>query len=222
MKPLLVVVAVLLALSACRAEPEPAADRAAAVRPSATSTENDRWPVEDRARADVDGDGATELLRIRAPRRFTRPYPVQVVAQHADGRTTVTPLVHQPFGGFWTPADIAGGRGQELFVMRETPRRLFTVLTWRDGRMVPMTTPASHPVSDDFDGRHVLAFWVEDGVLWGYRSIDRVHFNWDTVDVPATYAVRAWQWRSHGTDLRVLPQGRFCVDRDAPHDLDSC
>ncbi|MET0525471.1 MAG: hypothetical protein ABWZ91_11755 [Nocardioides sp.] len=222
MKPFLVVAAVLLALSGCRAEPEPVAARSSAARPAAPASENEHWAIHDRARADIDGDGTKEELRIRAPRRFARPYPVQVVVQHADGSTSVTPLPHQPFATFWIPADVGGESGQEVFVLREAPERLFTVLTWRAGRLVPLSTPPGRPVSDDFDGRHVRAFWAEDGTLWGYRSIDRVSFHWDWVDVPATYAVRAWQWRAQGTRLRVLPQGRFCVDRDAPHDLGSC
>lgn len=205
--------------SSSDAEPiRPAVVRATPLAPA----ENTRWPLEDRARADVDGDGTREQIRVRTAPGFAPPYVVQVVVEFAGGRTAVTVLDHQPFGTVFSAADIGAGPGEEVFLMRETPARLFTLLSWRGGGLTELGTPDRFPITDDFRDRRVNAFWVRDGVLWGSRSDIRVSFNWDTVEVPETYRVSTWQWRPYAGRTRVISQGHACVHRDRPHDLHAC
>ena len=72
--------------------------------------------------------------------------------------------------------------------MSELPLRIFTPLTWREGRLVPMTTPKGQPITDDYIHRHAHRWWVEDGHVISTRSDRRFHFGWDTVEDPARYA----------------------------------
>ncbi|GAA2140597.1 hypothetical protein GCM10009844_10360 [Nocardioides koreensis] len=181
--------------------------------------ENRAWPVETRSRADVDGDGQVERLRLRAPDLPGPRFPVQLVVERADGSRSVTGLVRQPLPGLYRSDDVDGRPGEEVLLMAEGNARAVTPLTWRDGRQVPMRTPPGFPLTDDYVHGHRSDWWVEDGHLVSTRSVRPFEFDWDTVEVPASYAVHAWRWTADGLDLQPRRRGLFCVRHDEPQRL---
>jgi hypothetical protein len=201
--------------------PAPAPSTAGSALPG-TGGERLGWPVTGRSRVDVDGDGVEERLRLRAREWPGRGDPLQVVVTFADGTTSVTDLVHQPFAAVFRSADIDRHPGAEVFLLREVPRRTFAVLTWRDGGLVEIRTPRGRPLTDDFQRKHAHRWWVEDGQVLSYVSEDPFHFGYDTVDTPATYAVRAQRWSVQGLRLTPYPMGRYCVRATAPERLRAC
>jgi hypothetical protein len=181
--------------------------------------ENHAWPVETRSRADVDGDGQAERLRLRTPDLPGPRFPAQVVVELADGSRSVIELADQPLPGLYESDDVDGTPGEEVLLMAEGNARAVTPLTWRDGRLVPMGTPADFPLTDDYVDGHRSDWWVEAGHLVSTRSVRPFEFDWDTVEVPASYAVHAWRWAADGLDLQPRRLGLFCVRHEEPRRL---
>jgi hypothetical protein len=174
-----------------------------------------------RSRADLDGDGARDEVRVREPDDL---HGIEVAVELAD-RTVVRPMPRtssldfQPF----EQADVDGFPGEELFVMHEIPVRTFSTLTWRDDRFVEIPAPPHRPLTDDYaPDVHARGWWVDGTRLVSYRSRVACDAGYDFVSCPARMQVDAQRWRVVDGRWRVEPLGRFCVASARPEHLMPC
>ncbi|MDO5630093.1 MAG: hypothetical protein Q4G43_17405 [Mobilicoccus sp.] len=115
------------------------------------------------SRADIDGDGRPDTTTLRSSRDGTRQtLTVKTAAGRTSSATINTPYLFDrtPFHGV---AEIDGAAGHEIVINTGSGAHtlFFAVYSWRDGKLVAQTDPASGSTE-----------WVTDSALsasQGYR-----------------------------------------------------
>jgi len=161
--------------------------------------------VVDRQKADVDGDGSPDRVRLL----LDSPSPDEpgdgfVEVTLAAGRTSVAEM---PFGypGLRPPFDI-NGDGREQVLLRHTQGGDFAqllVYTWHEDGLVLARQEGAAPLATEADG--VSGHYTDDRGLVSWLS--RAHEAGG-----ATYEVQEWTWSVDGDRLVPTPAGIRCKD----------
>lgn len=165
-----------------------------------------------RQRADVDGDGRPDQVRVLVD----APTPNEpgggfVEVSLAAGGTGVA---EAPFGylGPVEPALDVNGDGRDQVLVGHTPggdsSRLL-VFTWHEDDLVLTTTEGKAPLGSEESGNYVA----------GYYTQDRGLFSWSTRDlVGPTHTIEEWSWSVDGDRLVPTPVGMSCVRNIGPNE----
>ena len=175
--------------------------------------------VVDRQRADVDGDGRPDQVRVLLD-AHTEDEPgdgfVEVsLASGAMGAAEVPFGYPGPLG---PPVDI-NGDGRKQVLLSHTgggDSAQLLVYTWHEGGLVLARTDGHVPLALDLDGQ---------GRVNHYYADNRGLFSWQRLDPvgPAggpMFKVEQWSWAVDGDRLVPTPAGYACVDvtsADPPH-----
>src|SRR5512139_2143900 len=183
------------------AEPEP-------TEPSDTPTVPTDAVVVGRQKADVDGDGRPDRVRLLLQGSDPEnPSDGFVEVSLATGATGVAEV---PFGypGPLKPAFDINDDGREQVLLSHTEggdAASLLVYTWQDGGLVLARRQGDAPLAVALDGQ---------GAAAGYYTDDRGLTSWSRLDPVggSTYQVEEWSWSVDGDRLVSTPAGRGCVD----------
>jgi len=166
--------------------------------------------VVDRQRADVDGDGRPDRVRLMSDSATSQePGDGLVQVFLASGATGVAEV---PFGYLTLlPALDINGDGHEQVRLSHTEggdsARLL-VYTWHKDGLVRLEAPRDVPFALELDGEGKVAHYYAD---------DRGFFSWlrlEPVDPPggSWFRVEQWSWSVDGDRLVPTPAEDGCVD----------
>ena len=183
------------------AEPEP-------TKPSDTPTVPADVVVVGRQKADVDGDGRPDRVRLLLQGSdLENPGDGFVEVSLATGATGVAEV---PFGypGPLKPAFDINGDGREQVLLSHTEggdAAVLLVYTWHEGGLVLTRREGDAPLATALDGQ---------GAAAGYYTGDRGLISWSRLDPVggSTYQVEEWSWSVDGDRLVSTPAGKGCVD----------
>jgi hypothetical protein len=171
----------------------------------------------DRQRADVDGDGRPDRVRLMSNSPNTQePGDGVIEVSLASGETGVAEVPFGYQGPLLPPFDV-GGDGREQVLLSHTQggdsAQLF-VFTWHEDGLVRLEAPRNAPLVLELDGEGKAAHYYTDG---------RGLFSWlrlDPLEPPGGpwFHVKEWLWSVDGDRLVPTPAGSACVDAtsDAP------
>lgn len=189
------------------AEPEP-------TEPSDTPTVPTDAVLVGRQRADVDGDGRPDRVRLLLhSANPDDPAEGSVEVTLAAGGTSVAEV---PFGypGPLKPAFDINGDGREQVLLSHTEggdAAPLLVYTWQESGLVLTRREGDAPLAMALDGQ---------GKAAGYYTDDRGLISWSRLNPVngSTYQVEEWKWSVEGDRLVSIPTGKRCVDptADAP------
>jgi hypothetical protein len=170
----------------------------------------------DPQRADVDGDGRPDDVRLMLGSTRDGLDGGSVDVTLAAGGTSSTELPVGYLSDQLLPAyDINGdGHDQVLLKLSGGDESSLLVYTWYDGSLVLAKTPRSAPLAVGSEDEHGLMYnyFFDDGLFSWLRQ--------DPVDpAGATYHVKEWSWSVHGDQLVPTSVGQRCLDvttQDAP------
>ncbi len=188
-------------------EPTPTAS----TTPSEAPTEQRDAIVTGRQRADLDGDGAPDQVRVLFYGPSAEdPAEGAVEVSLANGATGVAAL---PFGypPDLLPAFDINGDGREQLLMRHSEggdlARLL-VYTWHEGGLVRAQGPRDAPLALELDGQGKAAdHYTDEGRLFSWLRLDPV----DPAGGP-WFEVEQWSWAVEGDRLVATPAGKGCID----------
>lgn len=206
-------------------EPTPPTPSATGPRPSSS------WPIVRTERADVDGDGTQEMVRLRVEPSdgSTGAHPrarLEAVVSHHTAFLVISGAARyrlQP------AADLPGSAGQELLVAEDSQLRVFDLV---DGRLKQLAAPDDPPLmrGTDSEGRSVT--WNLDDGLTTVRSIGVVGDGEPgPMDEGQITTAQRWRWRVSGGALTVAGSDTGCASvkdlrkrascvNDPPHTTD--
>jgi hypothetical protein len=161
--------------------------------------------VVDRQRADVDGDGRPDKVRLLSHSTYPEdPAEGSVEVTLASGGTGVAAV---PFGypGLKPAFDI-NGDGREQVLLSHTEggdAAQLLVYTWHEGGLVLTQQEGKAPLGFEEGGTYVA----------GYYTDDRGLISWESRDAGgATFEVDEWSWAVDGERLVPTPAGTRCKD----------
>jgi hypothetical protein len=171
----------------------------------------DAMIVVDRQRADLDGDGSVDQVRVAVNTRDYDEKGGMVEATLASGATSTAPLPPGYTPRLLAPLDLNGNGHEEVLLSftaggDEAP---LLVYTWYDGGLVRAGHSDTAPLALGLDGQGTYADYYREGqqglVSWlrSYRI------------GPAgthVFAVDQWSWTIDGARLIATPIGKACVD----------
>ncbi len=179
--------------------------------PSDAPTEQRDAIVTGRQRADLDGDGAPDQVRVLFYALSTEePADGAVEVSLATGVTSAAAL---PFGypPDLLPAFDINGDGREQLLMRHSEggdSAKLLVYTWHEGGLVRAEGPRNAPLALELDGQGKVAdHYTNDRGLFSWLRLDPV----DPAGGP-WFKVEQWSWAVEGDRLVATPAGRGCVD----------
>lgn len=189
--------------------------------PTEAPTEPSDVVVVERQRADVDGDGRPDRVRVLLHSLSTdEPAEGSVAVSLAAGGTGVAAV---PFGYApeLLPAVDVNGDGREQVLLRHTEggdSASLLVYTWHEGALVPARIVGHAPLMLELDGRgKVVDHYVDARGLFSWRRLDPV----DPGGAPI-FMVEQWSWSVEGDRLVPTPAGQGCVDVTASDPPQSC
>jgi hypothetical protein len=167
--------------------------------------------VVDHQRADLDGDGRVDQVRVAVNTRDYDEKGGMVEATLAAGGTSTAPLPPGYTPRLLAPLDL-NGDGQEQVLLSYTAggdEAPLLVYTWYDGGLVRARHGGSAPLALGLDGEGTYADYYRDdgGVLVSWLR--------DYPVKPAgrpIFAVDQWSWAIDGAQLIATPIGKACVD----------
>ena len=194
------------------AQQEPNAEPASAAAVSGPPIEVlDGMAVLDSQRADVDGDGRPDDVRLLQDPTSGRGDPaagaVEVVLVGGERATAVV-----PFGYFdlREPLDI-NRDGQEQVLLTHTQGGDAAVLlayAWQDGSLIALRGDPDAPLGlENNDSYRSVDVYVDDGRLFSWARRDPLDPRGSLV-----VNVDTWSWSVDGDRLVGTPAGRACVD----------
>ena len=179
--------------------------------PSEPPTVPSDMTVVDRQRADVDGDGRPDRVRLLSNSPNTQePGDGVVQVSLASGATGVAEV---PFGyqGPLLPAYDIDGDGREQVLLSHTQggdsAQLF-VFTWHEDGLVRLEAPRDVPLVLELDGEGKAAhYYTDDRGLFSWRRLD-------PLEPPGGpwFRVEQWSWSVDGDRLVPTPAGSGCID----------
>lgn len=171
----------------------------------------------DRARADVDGDGAVDTIRVRIAKADAEAgKEVSVVSKHVRLRVDLASgaMAELGFGRTLAPTiagtpDLDSDSASEIVLSASGGDAAWLrVYTW-DGKAVVRAAPADAPDRLVDDGGLYTAPGVAGSALDGDRLISWV----GTDDTSAPYQVRVWTWRLEEKRLVATAADRLqCIN----------
>ena len=188
------------------------------------------WPVEARTRADLDGDGTPDVVRLRVDPAVPDTDAARVEAElSSDPEARPWGLV--PKGGLtWgfvpQAVEMDGDPGDELLVDREVLDGWAPVAVDLVGDRLALADPEVEgrggpaPILRGTRDGRLQGWTVVDGRLLSWRSQESYDVRGEGVGLPEQYTADAWTWeldRDPGgepTDLVLLASGgeERCVD----------
>jgi hypothetical protein len=199
-----------------KSDPGPSTDG-----PSPTASadgEGADWPVVDRLRTDLDGDGAPDLVRMRNLEGDLLPGPLRIEAELSDGGEVFTILRDPGLSFYLSPGPNASDDSdagvivsREVSVPGDPPE--VTVLTLVDGELVEAEAPADPPIASTYDGRtRARDWWVTDGDIFSSRSVEGFENNGHDILGHDRYRVDVWRWQLKDGRLVAEELGEQCMD----------
>jgi hypothetical protein len=204
--------------------PDPAAPPSAVSSPSesgptATPSETPSEPVTGlsdlvvagRQRADVDGDGRQDLVRLMLP--STNPDEPGAGAVEVSLASGARGAAEVPFGypPDLLPAFDINGDGREQVLLSHTAggdSAQLLVYTWHEGGLVRAVPDGRVPIALDLDGQgRVNHYYVDDRGLFSWQRLDPVGQAGGPV-----FKVKEWSWAVEADRLVPTPAGSGCVD----------
>ena len=176
---------------------------------SAPPTASSDLVVADRQRADVDGDGRPDEVRLMLDSAQEEPAAGVVEVSLAAGGTVSAEV---PLGyPRLLPAFDINGDGHDQVLLSHTAggdSAQLLVYTWYDGGLVPARTDGDAPLALDLDGQgRVDHYYTDDRGLFSWRRLDPV----DPSGGPR-FRVEQWSWSVDGDRLVPTPAESGCVD----------
>lgn len=174
--------------------------------------------VMDRERADVDGDGRQDRVRLLLDSpNSDEPGDGFVEVTLAAGATSVAEMPFGYPGPLKPPFDI-NGDGREQVMLSHTQggdSAALLVYSWYDGELVLTRTTGNAPLALELDG---------EGTVVHYYTDDRGLISWIRRDPVggSTYNVQEWSWSVDGDRLVPTPARTRCVDLRAEEPPGPC
>ncbi|HSE72399.1 MAG TPA: hypothetical protein VLA97_16655, partial [Nocardioidaceae bacterium] len=180
-------------------------------QPSEQPSEPSDGVVTDRQRADVDGDGRPDEVRVLLHGSTPdEPATGTVEVTLASGATGAAEM---PFGypPRLLPAFDVNGDGREQVLMSHTAggdSAQLLVYTWHEDGLVQAEVEGDAPLALELDGQGTVAhYYVDDRGLFSWRRLDPVDLSGGS-----RFTVEQWKWSVEGDRLRPTPSAEGCVD----------
>jgi hypothetical protein len=170
----------------------------------------------DRARADVDGDGAADIIRVRVPvADADEGHDVSMVSEHVQLQVELAAggMVELDFGETLAPTisgtpDLDGnGTADVVLSFSGGDAAWLKVFTWDGDTVVPAEPAPGSPADLVDDGGLYTAPDVASSAL-----VDGLVSWVGTDDMSAPYQVRVWTWQLDGSRLAATAAGVQCVN----------
>lgn len=187
---------------------EPAPSESAPSESTPATTTSD-LVVADRQRADVDGDGRPDEVRLMLDSTQEEPSAGVVEVSLAAGGTgsAEVPLGYPSL----LPAFDINGDGHDQVLLSHTAggdSAQLLVYTWYDGGLVLARVDGDAPLALDLDGQgRVNHYYTDDNGLFSWRRLAPV----DPAGGPR-FHVEQWSWAVDGDRLVPTPAAAGCVD----------
>lgn len=185
------------------------------------------WPVIDSWRSlDVDGDGAKdELVTQNASGEELSLEEWRVQVRFATGSFATYPVGKHVSVNLVDPIDVDGDGADEILIYNGEEKHDLMVLRYDGlGGLTGLRIPDDPGLTSapDAQFRH-RGWWIEDGRLFSFRTIDGGFVPGGKNPSPPPYDVEIWRWDVGPNDrLQSVPMPSGCLDETVARAPSAC
>jgi hypothetical protein len=189
------------------------------------------WPVTQRSKLDLDGDGTPEQVRVRVDGDEYTAERLRLEAELSSTGDLAFGIVEGGESGYHLTGaiDVDGdGDLEPVVYLGNSDERAevdLRVLDLVDGQLVELEQRGEPPIQNgpvldrQVDDRVSMMFqtawWIADDTLYSSRSTQSYAFRGMSQSVPDPYLADVWAWQRDGDDLVPVVQDQACIGNGA-------